>query len=47
MDLNNNSKLTEDELTRFGYKMLKEFGKAWPNEDIDPVLASKYYIKYI
>nr|CAD2177385.1 unnamed protein product [Meloidogyne enterolobii] len=46
MDLNNNSKLTEDELTRFGYKMLKEFGKAWPNEDIDPVLASKYYIKY-
>uniref|UniRef100_A0A914MJ89 peptidylprolyl isomerase n=1 Tax=Meloidogyne incognita TaxID=6306 RepID=A0A914MJ89_MELIC len=46
MDLNNDSKLTEDELTRFGYKMLKEFGKAWPNEDIDPVLASKYYIKY-
>uniref|UniRef100_A0A914N8B8 peptidylprolyl isomerase n=2 Tax=Meloidogyne TaxID=189290 RepID=A0A914N8B8_MELIC len=46
MDLNNNSKLTEDELTRFGYKMLKEFGKAWPNEDIDPVFASKYYIKY-
>ncbi|CAK5079547.1 unnamed protein product [Meloidogyne enterolobii] len=46
MDLNNDSRLTEDELTRFGYKMLKEFGKAWPNEDIDPVHASKYYIKY-
>uniref|UniRef100_A0A915LHZ0 peptidylprolyl isomerase n=1 Tax=Meloidogyne javanica TaxID=6303 RepID=A0A915LHZ0_MELJA len=46
MDLNNDSKLTEDELSRFDYKMLKEFGKAWPNADIDTVTASKYYIKY-
>lgn len=26
--------------------MRKEFGKTWPNEDIDNVVASKYYVKY-
>lgn len=46
MDLNNDSRLTEQELVRFGEKMRKEFGKGWPNEDIDPVLAARYYVKY-
>lgn len=27
--------------------MRKEFGKGWSNEDIDDVLAVRYYIKYV
>lgn len=26
--------------------MRKDFGKSWKNEDIDDVLAAKYYIKF-
>lgn len=27
--------------------MKKDFGKTWSNEDIDTVIAAKYYIKYV
>ncbi|VDK42198.1 unnamed protein product [Anisakis simplex] len=46
MDLNNDSYLTQNELVKFQQKMKKDFGKTWTNEDIDPVTAAKYYIKY-
>lgn len=26
--------------------MRKDFGKSWPNDDIDNVVASKYFVKY-
>jgi hypothetical protein len=45
MDLNNDSRLTEQEMIRFGERQRKEFGKGWQNEDIDGVMAAKYYIK--
>jgi len=46
MDSNNDSFLTENELIT-GLKQLKsEYGKKWRNEDIDNVLAVRYYIKY-
>ena len=46
MDSNNDSFITESELVRFAETMRKEFGKTWSNEDIDNVLAAKYYITY-
>ncbi|KAI1731618.1 FKBP-type peptidyl-prolyl cis-trans isomerase domain-containing protein [Ditylenchus destructor] len=46
MDLNNDSYITQTELVKWAEKMRKEFGKAWSNEDIDNVIAAKYYIKY-
>ncbi|MFH4976007.1 hypothetical protein AB6A40_002716 [Gnathostoma spinigerum] len=45
-DLNNDSLITQTELVKFQEKMKKDFGKTWKNEDIDPVNAAKYYIKY-
>ena len=47
MDLNNDSQLTEQELVRFGEKMRREFGKDWPNQDVDSVLAARYYVKWV
>lgn len=46
MDLNNDTYLTQSELVKFAEKMRKDFGKGWSNEDIDDVLAVRYYIKY-
>uniref|UniRef100_A0A914EEJ2 peptidylprolyl isomerase n=1 Tax=Acrobeloides nanus TaxID=290746 RepID=A0A914EEJ2_9BILA len=46
MDINNDTYLTQNELVKFTEKMRKEFGKTWSNEDIDNVMAAKYYIKY-
>jgi FKBP-type peptidyl-prolyl cis-trans isomerase len=46
MDLNNDTYLTESELVRFAETMRKEFGKTWKNEDIDNILAARYYILY-
>ncbi|KAF7635751.1 Peptidylprolyl isomerase, partial [Meloidogyne graminicola] len=46
MDINNDTKLIEKEIIEFGDKIRKQFGKTWPNEDIDNVLAAKYYIRY-
>uniref|UniRef100_A0A914Y2D9 peptidylprolyl isomerase n=1 Tax=Panagrolaimus superbus TaxID=310955 RepID=A0A914Y2D9_9BILA len=46
MDLNNDTYITESELIRLAETMRKEFGKAWTNEDIDNILAAKYYITY-
>lgn len=46
MDMNNDSRLMEPELVQFAERMRKDYGKAWPNEDIDSVFAARYYIKY-
>uniref|UniRef100_A0A915B1N1 peptidylprolyl isomerase n=1 Tax=Parascaris univalens TaxID=6257 RepID=A0A915B1N1_PARUN len=46
LDLNNDTFLTQNELVKFQEKMKKDFGKTWSNEDIDTVVAAKYYIKY-
>uniref|UniRef100_A0A0N5ARS2 peptidylprolyl isomerase n=1 Tax=Syphacia muris TaxID=451379 RepID=A0A0N5ARS2_9BILA len=45
-DLNNDTFLTMNELVKFQEKMKKDFGKTWSNQDIDQVIAAKYYIKY-
>ncbi|CAP31708.2 Protein CBR-FKB-7 [Caenorhabditis briggsae] len=46
LDLNEDGKLTNQEVQDFQQKMKKEFGKTWKNEDIDNVSAANYYIKY-
>ncbi|VDN54043.1 unnamed protein product, partial [Dracunculus medinensis] len=46
MDLNNDSKITEDEVINFQEKIKKDFGKTWSNNDIDQVIAARYYIRY-
>jgi Ca2+-binding EF-hand superfamily protein len=46
MDINNDTYLTQNELVKLTEKMRKEFGKTWSNDDIDNVMAAKYYIKY-
>ncbi|KAI6233047.1 Peptidylprolyl isomerase [Aphelenchoides fujianensis] len=46
MDTNNDSRLTENELVNGLERQRKDYGKNWRNEDIDNVLAVRYYIKY-
>uniref|UniRef100_A0A915DSL2 peptidylprolyl isomerase n=1 Tax=Ditylenchus dipsaci TaxID=166011 RepID=A0A915DSL2_9BILA len=46
MDLNNDTYLTQTELVKLAEHLRREFGKTWSNEDIDNVMAAKYYIKY-
>jgi len=46
MDANNDSQLTATELAKHVEKVRKEFGKAWPNPDIDTMLAAKYFVRY-
>ncbi|EGT31902.1 hypothetical protein CAEBREN_21510 [Caenorhabditis brenneri] len=46
LDLNEDGKLTNEEVQEFQKKIKKEFGKTWKNEDIDNVSAASYYIKY-
>uniref|UniRef100_A0A8R1XXZ0 peptidylprolyl isomerase n=1 Tax=Onchocerca volvulus TaxID=6282 RepID=A0A8R1XXZ0_ONCVO len=46
LDINNDTILTENELVKFQENLKKNFGKVWSNENIDYVIAAKYYIKY-
>lgn len=46
LDLNEDGKLTNQEVQDFQKKMKKEFGKTWKNENIDNISAVAYYIKY-
>ncbi|RCN33682.1 peptidyl-prolyl cis-trans isomerase, FKBP-type [Ancylostoma caninum] len=45
LDVDGKGKLTEAGLLKW-LDQMKEYGKTWKNEDIDNVLAVKYYIKY-
>uniref|UniRef100_A0A915PT56 peptidylprolyl isomerase n=1 Tax=Setaria digitata TaxID=48799 RepID=A0A915PT56_9BILA len=46
LDTNNDTVLTENELVKFQQTMKKNFGKVWSNENIDYVIAARYYIRY-
>lgn len=46
LDVASEGKLTEATLLQWLEKMKKEYGKTWTNEDIDNILAVKYYIRY-
>ncbi|KAL3095875.1 hypothetical protein niasHS_005634 [Heterodera schachtii] len=46
MDTDNDGRLTTAELAKFGDKMRREFGKRWPNEDIETGHVVRYYVKY-
>ncbi|CAJ0575337.1 unnamed protein product, partial [Mesorhabditis spiculigera] len=46
LDMNNDTKITEKDLVDWSEGMKKNFGKTWKNEDVDNVIAAKYYIKY-
>jgi len=46
LDLDNDTRLIASELVKFAEKMKKDYGKVWSNEDIDEVIAAKYYIRY-
>jgi hypothetical protein len=45
MDSNNDTYLTENELINNLKQLKSEYGKTWRNEDIDNVLAVRYYLK--
>lgn len=45
MDSNNDSFLTENELINNLKQLKSDYGKTWRNEDIDNVLAVRYYLK--
>jgi len=34
------------QLVKFNKKMHQDFGKSWPNEDIDDVIAARYFLNY-
>ncbi|CAD6194805.1 unnamed protein product [Caenorhabditis auriculariae] len=46
LDMNNDTRLDQNEVVGWLQRMKKEYGKSWKNEDIDNVSAAKYYIKY-
>ncbi|EFO25828.2 FKBP-type peptidyl-prolyl cis-trans isomerase-33 [Loa loa] len=46
LDINNDTVLTENELVKFQENLKKNFGKTWSNENIDYVIAARYYIRY-
>lgn len=46
MDTNNDTYLTPTEVSKHLEMLRKEFGKHWHNEDIDNVLAAKYFVAY-
>ncbi|KAM3721452.1 Peptidyl-prolyl cis-trans isomerase FKBP10 [Dirofilaria immitis] len=46
MDINNDTILMENELVKFQENLKKNFGKVWSNENIDHVIAARYYIRY-
>jgi len=45
-DANNDSAITATEFAKHAEKLRKDFGKSWPSDDIDNVLASKYFVEY-
>ncbi|CAJ0961567.1 unnamed protein product, partial [Mesorhabditis belari] len=46
LDSDNDTKIAEDDLINWSKGMKKNYGKTWKNDQIDTVLAAKYYIKY-
>ncbi|VDK72721.1 unnamed protein product [Litomosoides sigmodontis] len=46
LDINKDTLITENELVKFQENLKKNFGKTWSNENIDYVIAAKYYIRY-
>uniref|UniRef100_A0A0N4ZVC6 peptidylprolyl isomerase n=1 Tax=Parastrongyloides trichosuri TaxID=131310 RepID=A0A0N4ZVC6_PARTI len=45
LDIDNDTFITTDDLSKVA-EYLKNFGKKWSNNDIDNVIAGKYFIKY-
>ncbi|CAD5209071.1 unnamed protein product [Bursaphelenchus xylophilus] len=46
IDMNKDGFITENDVVKFLEEQKKQYGKTWKNEDIDNVLAARYYIKY-
>ncbi|CAD5206361.1 unnamed protein product [Bursaphelenchus okinawaensis] len=46
LDMNEDGYITENDAIKFLDNQKRMYGKSWKNEDIDNVLAARYYVKY-